>query len=289
MAHVLAGCLLERFPGPRALARLGFFEYAPRPPLPTFATLARLRKQAVAWPQVALVAPRSCWSSARGAMRPGPELDTGLDWLTRVADILESFAIVLATGAELTTGERDRSLLASVVERLRATGRTLVIAPRGLWEPEHAQPFAAKIGAVYGFDPLEHEAPPGELVYARVRPMGARPRLTEGHLAQIAERVTRAAAVRGYVSIESEQCARDAARLGRQLAELDGEAEVSEHEVATEFDALDPDSNDPDLETDADLDDPDDDDDADEEQDADDVEAEGAQHEREPTDSDDAD
>jgi hypothetical protein len=154
-------------------------------------------------------------------MRAGPELDAGVDWLTRVSDILSAFAIVLATGAELSTGARDRDLLASFVERLKPTGRTIVIAPRGLWEPEHAIPFAAQLGALYGFDPLEHEAPEGEIIYARVRPMGARPRLTDGHLAQIAERITNADATTAYVAIESDQCIRETKRLHVQLADLD--------------------------------------------------------------------
>lgn len=224
MADVLAGCLLERLPNPRALSAARFFEYAPRLPLPTLATLSRIRKQAGdKWPQIALVAPRSTWTTPRGPMRTGPELDAGIDWLTRVSDILSAFAIVLATGADLTTGERDRDLLASVVERLRPTGRTLIIAPRGLWEPEHAVPFAEKIGAVYGFDPLEHDAPEGELVYARIRPMGARPRLTDGHLAQVAERIVVSGCERAFISIESEQCVRESKRLQVQVAETEAE------------------------------------------------------------------
>ena len=233
MADVFAGCLLERLPSSRALSAARFFEYGPRPPLPTLATLARIRKQNTVWPQIALVAPKSTWTTQRGPMRPGPELEAGIDWLTRVSDILSAFAIVLATGAELTTGERDGELLASFVERLRPTGRAIVIAPRGLWEPEHAVPFAERIGATYGFDPLEHDAPEGTLVYGRVRPMGARPRLTEGHIAQIAERIDAAACERAYVSLESDQCVRESKRLSNQIAELAGlapDAADEEHE-----------------------------------------------------------
>ena len=252
MADVLAGCLLDRLPNPRALAAARFFEYAPRLPLPTLATLSRIRKQAdpgsraegprasTAWPQIALVAPRSTWTTPRGPLRAGPELDAGVDWLSRVSDILSAFAIVLATGAELSTGARDRDLLASFVERLKPTGRTIVIAPRGLWEPEHAVPFAAQIGALYGFDPLEHDAPAGDVIYARVRPMGARPRLTDGHLAQIAERVTNADASTAYVAIESDQCVRETKRLHVQLADIDDLPPYDEDEDEDEDeDALD--------------------------------------------------
>lgn len=232
MADVFAGCLLERLPSARALTATRFFEYAPRPPLPTLATLARIRKQATIWPQVSLVAPKSTWTTGRGPMRPGPELEAGIDWLTRVSDILSAFAIVLATGSELTTGERDGELLASFVERLRPTGRVIVIAPRGLWEPEYAVPYAERIGATYGFDPLEHDAPEGKLVYGRVRPMGARPSLTEGHIAQMAERLASAECEQAFVSIESDQCVREAKRLAAQIAELQGlEVEQEDEDV----------------------------------------------------------
>jgi len=53
--------------------------------------------------------------------------------------------------------------------------------------------------------------------------MGARPRLTDGHLAQIAERINDAECERAYVSIESEQCVRETKRFHAQLAELEGE------------------------------------------------------------------
>jgi hypothetical protein len=240
MADFYAGCLLDRLPGPRGQSAQRFYEFAPRTPLPTYGSLARFRKQASDWPQLALVAPKSTWSTPKGALRPGAELDAGVEWLTRVSDIVTAFAIVLATGAELTTGERDRELLASFVERLKPTGRTIVIAPRGLWEPEHGAPFAAQIGAIYGFDPLEHDAPEGELLYGRVRPMGARPRLTPGHLAQIAERVVAAGAERSFVAIESEQCAKESKRLKQELVE---QAELAESE-ADEEDAGEEDADD---------------------------------------------
>ncbi|MET0284699.1 MAG: hypothetical protein ABW352_09525 [Polyangiales bacterium] len=219
MADFFAGCLLDRLPGPRGQHPQRFFEFAPRNPLPTLGTLARFRKQASSWPQLSLVAPKSTWTTPKGPLRPGTELDAGVDWITRVSDIVSAFAIVIATGAELTTGERDRDLLAAFVERLKPTGRTIVIAPRGLWEPEHGAPFAAQIGALYGFDPLEHDAPEGEVIYGRVRPMGARPRLTPGHLAQIAERIVAAGAERSFVAIESEACAKESKRLMQELSE----------------------------------------------------------------------
>jgi hypothetical protein len=226
MAEIYAGCLLERLPNAAVAKGLRFFEYAPRGALPTLATLARAAKQLPKNQPRALVCPRDTWLSPKGPFRPSPELDAGFDWIKRAADIISARAIVLATGAELSTGERDRGLLAQFVERLKPTGRLIVVAPRGLWEAEHGNAFARQTGCIYGFDPLEDDAPEGEIVYARVRPMGARPRLTEGHLAQIAERLLAAGATTTYVAIESAQAARDAKRLDKATREL-----------ATDFDA----------------------------------------------------
>jgi hypothetical protein len=224
MGDIFAGGALARLPNPKTAAALRFFEFAPKLPLPTLATLARFGKQLSDRVQCTFVSPRSTWMTSKGALRPGPELEAGIDWLTRAADILRAKAIVVATGAELSTGERDRSLLAGFVDRLKPTGRIIVVSPRGLWEAEHGVAFAQATGTVYGFDPLEDDAPPGEVVYARVRPMGARPRLTDGHLAQIAERVLGAAAALSYVTIESDQAPRDARRLAKVIAEQNADA-----------------------------------------------------------------
>src|SRR5687767_5546656 len=119
MGEIYAGGTLERLPSPKLANSLRFFEYAPKPPLSTLSTLSRIGKQLTDKTALALVCPKSTWLTPKGAMRKGPELDAGIDWITRVSDILRARAIVIATGAELTTGERDRSLLADFVERLK--------------------------------------------------------------------------------------------------------------------------------------------------------------------------
>jgi hypothetical protein len=268
MGHVFPGCTLARLPSPHSAllvskegraAPLAFFEYAPRAPLPTLATLARYKKQLKSEVKISLVAPKSTFTSPKGCMRPGPELDQGLDYLTRVSDILGAFAIVLPTGADLTPGARDRGLLAAFVERLKPTGRKIVIAPRGVWDEEDAAAFASSIGAVYAFDALEHDAPSGDLIYARVRPMGARPRLTEGYIMMIAERLLKAS--EAYVSIDSENPIRDLKRLSAALEGM----ELGPDEEEEEEDDDDEDEDDEDKEDD-DEDDEDDDDEEKEEE-----------------------
>jgi hypothetical protein len=278
MGQIYPGCLLARLPSPHSAllqprdggaAPLAFFEYAPRAPLPTLATLARYRKALKSEVKISLVAPKSTFTSPKGAMRPGPEIDAGVDWLTRVSDILGAFAIVLPTGKELTPGARDRGLLSAFVERLKPTGRTIVIAPGGLWEHEEAAAFATSIGAVYGFDALENDAPPGDVIYARVRPMGARPRLTEGYLMMIAERLINAE--EAFVSIDSDNALRDMKRLSAALSGLalspdEEEEEDEDDEDEDDEDEDDEDDEDGDKEGDEDEDDEDEDEDEEEEE-----------------------
>jgi len=220
------GCLLDRLPGVRLTEKLAFFELGPRPPIPKYGTFARFRKEANPALEVSLVAPRNTWLTPKGPMRPSPELDAGVEWLLRATDSIGANVIVVPTAAELTPGERDRNLTAAFFERLRPSGKTLVFAPGGLWEPEQGVPFVEKIGAVYGFDPLEHDAPRGAVVYARIKPMGVRARLSEGHLMRAAERLLAADCEHIYVSIASEHGPRDALRM---LAALNETSELLEN------------------------------------------------------------
>jgi hypothetical protein len=237
MLTVKAGCVLERLPPLTARKAIKYFEYAPREPLPKFATLARFRKQWGEGVQVALVVPKHLFVTPKGPFREGPELDAGLDWVKRVTDILGAFAIVVAPGNLLSPGGRDRELLRSYVQRLALTKRQIVVAPRGLWEAETAAEFAEEVGALYGFDPLEDDAPGGALAYARVKPMGARPRLTDGHLLQILQRGRAGGATELLVSIESEDAYRSMKRLQNLAAELPEEDFEQEEDAFAALDA----------------------------------------------------
>ena len=266
MTVLHVGCVVDRPPGPRLSERMPFFELSPRAPIPKLATLAKYGKgRRPHSPKLAFVAPRTSWLTQQGAMRPGNELDKGIDWLLRASDASGSFAIVLATGAEITVGERDRELAAKYIERLKPSGRVIVFAPRGLWQPEQAEPFVDGLGVTYGFDPLEDDAPHADVVYARVRPMGARARLSDGHLLKILERIM--GRKEAYVSFESEHGLRSAKRLVQLANEMaDEESEDADDgdeddEVIAADEAGEADEQDEDVESDAseDLDEEDED------------------------------
>lgn len=230
MTRIHAGAHLDAPPGAKYLASLNFAEILPRAPLPKAATLRRFRNSLPDEFRCALVTPRTAVVSSRGALRFDAGLESGLAWFVEAADALRADLVVLDTGAELTTGPRDRELLARYVERLpRPEGRTIVWAPGGLWEPEEAIAQANALGMVYGFDPLESDAPDGPLVYARLRAMGGRSKFSEDMLLTATEVLLRSGAEDVYVAIDSPRATREAARLralvGQVAEELAAEAD----------------------------------------------------------------
>jgi uncharacterized protein YecE (DUF72 family) len=215
------GTQLERPPGPKYLEELHFGELALPPPLPRPATLARWRKNLPTTFALALVAPRPTLVSSRGPLRFDEDLEAAVDWLGEAADALGAFALVLPTGADLTTGQRDRDLLAAYLERLpRPEGCIPVWAPSGLWEPDEAASQAQRLGVVYAVDPLESPIPEGPVGYARLRAVGGRRRFTEGMLDDTLEAVEASDNAEVYVAIESPRSFREATALQR-MAQAD--------------------------------------------------------------------
>lgn len=221
MTAVHAGAAIERPPGPRYLAELHFAELAPRAPLPKSGTLKKWRASLPDGFLCALVAPPEALASARGPLRFDDALQAAIAWLREAADAVDARAIVLPTPREMTTGQRDRDLLARYVERLdRKDGRPLVWAPGGLWEPGAAARFAERIEVVCAYDPVETVPPPGPLSYARLQAIGGRTRFPEPLLEEVLDRVAGAGADEAFVSIRSPRSFREAVQL-QQLA--DGE------------------------------------------------------------------
>jgi uncharacterized protein YecE (DUF72 family) len=264
MPNVHPGALLERAPGPRYLARLHFAEVALRAPLPRPATLTRWRSALPEGFVLSIVAPKTSVVSAKGPLRFDDALEAGLNWLRASADALKAQFVVVPTPASLTTGQRDRDLLAAYVERLRAGApdRKIVWAPTGLWEPDAAQIFAARLGILCAFDPLEATAPDGPIIYGRLEAMGGRQRFTDPLLRDASELLDASEATDAYIAIASPQSFQQASRLAQIASDAttSGSSGVVEGE-----DALDED--DEDLDEDEDDEDEDDEDEDDEDED----------------------
>jgi hypothetical protein len=216
MTLLHAGAVLDRAPGPKYLAALDFAEISLRDPLPKPATIAGWRGSFPAELTTSLVVPPAARGSGTGPLRFDDAMEKAFAWTVEAAAALGARFVVLPTGGELTTGQRDRDLLAAWIERFGQKDRRIVWHPSGLWEAEHAQPFAAKLGVILAFDPLEEEEPPSEEpAYARLRAVGMRTRFNESLLMAVAEVLEGREA---YVAIESPSSFREASKLAELAA-----------------------------------------------------------------------
>ncbi len=213
MTRIHAGALLTRPPGQKYLAELDFAELDLPEPLPTARTLRRWREQMPDELELGLIAPRAACRSDKGPLRFDDAMRTAFERTQEAASILRARFVILTTGADVTTGRRDRNLLAEWVEPWDES-HAIVWQPRGLWDPELAIPFAKKLGVLYGFDPLEGDAvPTGPLVYARLAAVGARKRFDETRLLDIVDAVEQTGAEEAFVALDSPASFREATRL----------------------------------------------------------------------------
>jgi len=217
--ELLAGALLERPPGPKYTSELRFAELAPQSPLPKPGTLAKWRQKLPEGFELALRAPDPCWQSPGGPLRPSPELDAGLGWLSEAADALQASMIVVATGPTVTTGARDRERLSEYLGRVpRAEDRPVVWRPTGLWEPETVQTMASMLSVVGGFDAIDDPAPSSDVLYTSLLAEGFRRSFSHALLLEVLDKLQSSGASRAYVTIESGQSFREA-RLLQALSE----------------------------------------------------------------------
>jgi hypothetical protein len=212
--QLFAGALLQRPPGPKYTTELRFAELAPRAPLPKPATLARWRHGLPAGFEIALRAPEECWLSPAGPLGFCDELGTAIGWLSEAADALEASLVVVATGAAITTGARDRDRVREYfAEVLRATGRAVVWRPTGLWEPAALQRIASELSIIGAFDAVDDPVPNTETVYATLTAEGFRRSFSHAQLLEVLDKLRRSDASRAFVSIESPHSFREASLL----------------------------------------------------------------------------
>ena len=220
MPQVYAGALIDRAPGRKYTESLRFAEISLRAPLPRPGTFAKWRKELPENFTLSLVAPKSAIVGKKGPLRFDEELEAGVTWLDESATALSARFVVIQTGADLTTGQRDRDLLTAYFERLRKKDRTIVWSPSGLWEPELAEKFAARHEVLYAFDPIEAPVPVGEIVYARLAAIGHRSHIGEPVLRTIVEALDEDDIVEGFVAIDSPTSFQRASRLQELFEEL---------------------------------------------------------------------
>lgn len=168
---------------------------------------------------MALRAPEACWNPPEGPLREGDSLEQGLAWLLEAASALKASLIIVATGAAVATGARDRERLRTYFGRLvQSEGIPVVWRPTGLWEPEAAQRMARSLGVIGGFDAVDDPTPQQSVVYATVFAEGLRRSFSHAQLLEVLEKLGRSGATRAYVTVDSPQSFQEA-RLLQALAE----------------------------------------------------------------------
>ena len=214
---ILAGATLERPPGRKYVDSLLFAELTFPSSRPKRATLRRWRKSLPPELEVALLAPRSTRISELGPFRFDGELEKHVAWLVGALAATDAH-LVVPTGTELSTSTRDRERFAAWLARIpRRPDRHVIWAPSGIWEAELARPFAAELGVICAFDPLQDDVPPGPIGYARLQALGGRQRFGERLLNEVLDALDEADHERTYVAIQSERSFREAKML-QQLA-----------------------------------------------------------------------
>lgn len=220
MTVIHAGTVLPEPPGPKYLKALDFVELAPVEPLPRVSTVQRWAERIPEGFLTSFVVPPAARRSARGAFRFDDAMRSAFEWAKEAAELVRARFVVVPTGSEITTGQRDRDLLAAWLEAFALPeGRDLVWHPTGLWDRELALPFAEKLGVILAFDPLESEPPTGDrLLYARLRGVGMRSRFSETMLLDILDGLQSSDADDAFVAIDSPRSFKEATRLA-QLAQ----------------------------------------------------------------------
>lgn len=214
MTAFYAGAQLDRGPGRKYVEKLAFAEIAPAEPFPRAATIRGWQEAMPSGFVSSFVVPPSARRSTKGPFRFDDAMRAALDRAREAADLLRARFVVVPTGAELTTGQRDRDLLAAWLEAFAAPeGRTLVWHPSGLWDREIALPVARKLGVLLAFDPVEEEPPEGSVIYGRLRAFGARTRISETMLLDVLDAVQSSDADEAFVAIESPRSFKEANRL----------------------------------------------------------------------------
>lgn len=231
------GATLERPPAPKYYSTLSLVELSPRGPLLKPGTMARWRAQVPASARLSFVLPKQAWLAPRGALRFDD--DTAHEWIETLKRDLRPTSLVLATGAELSPGPRDRELLARFAERVMRGGASLVWHAGGVWEAEAAHALGKELGLVVTWDPLEDELlSPGPNAYVRLRAIGQRSRLGEGLLLTLAERLLGSGADVASVAIESAIGIKKARALVHllkgELAASDGEDDDADPGAASD-------------------------------------------------------
>lgn len=214
--QLFIGASVERPPGPKYQSALDFAELRFPSTLPRAATLARWRESVGEDFKVSLVTPARAIGRGASAFDLDEDQRAGIEWLGRATAASAASAIVVTSGGHLSTGQRDRDRFARYIEELMGAVKDTPIfwQPGGLWDLEHASPFAKKLGLSLAFDPLiAEEIPESSSLYLRLEAIGARQRFTTSVAYDLLPIIQSQLSGSIYLSIRSERSMQEAAAL----------------------------------------------------------------------------
>lgn len=159
----------------RYARRFDFLEVRGGPSMPKTATLKKWVTEVPARFAFSVVLPESIGSLEATAID-----QAALDKTLQAAETLGAHWLVVRTPPSARPSARTRRRLEELVARLPREGRRIAWEPRGLWEDEDAEQTAAALGVHLVRDVARSEAPPGDVVYARLRALGGGGRVSSG-------------------------------------------------------------------------------------------------------------
>lgn len=125
--------------------------------------------------------------------------------VTRAAEAVEALGarfVVISTSPRFAPSPSRKGPLLALREVLAATGATVCWEPRGVWNPGETVRWATEAGLLLVRDLSQESAPPGELVYTRLLPLGLGARVTSHALEVLVERLE--SVNEAYVVIQGE-------------------------------------------------------------------------------------
>jgi uncharacterized protein YecE (DUF72 family) len=152
--------------------------------LPATAGLRRWRKATAPTFVFSVVLPRIV-----GELGTGKAVDEALAKSLEVATVLEARCLVLQTPSDIRPTAANRKKIAALFARIPPEGTLRFWEPHGMWEREDVIDTARHAGILPVFDVAREEPASGQVLYTRLRALGAQTTPSSAALERVAKRV----------------------------------------------------------------------------------------------------
>jgi uncharacterized protein YecE (DUF72 family) len=152
--------------------------------LPVTVGLRRWRKATAPTFVFSVVLPRVV-----GELGAGKAVDDGLAKSLEVATVLEARCIVLQTPSDIRPTSANRKKIAALFTRIPPEGTLRFWEPHGMWEREDVIDTARSAGVLPVFDAAREEPASGQVLYTRLRALGAQTTPSASTIERVAKRL----------------------------------------------------------------------------------------------------